>query len=114
MANPLSHTYDVKIAIQNPEEILRPGMVCNVIITGSPQQKGISIPQQSVQVDSEGEKYVFTVDSFTNRVVRKNIETYELSGNGNVIVTKGLNGGDLLVMEGYQKISTDTPVQIIR
>ena len=35
MANPLSHTYDIKIAIQNPEEILRPGMVCNVIITGT-------------------------------------------------------------------------------
>jgi len=114
MANPLSHTYDIKIAIRNPEEILRPGMVCNVIITGNPQKKGIYIPQQSVQVDEEGEKYVFTVDSSTNRAVRRNIEANELSSNGNVIVTKGLHEGDLLVMEGYQKISTDTPVQIIR
>jgi RND family efflux transporter MFP subunit len=114
MANPLSHTYDIKIAIQNPEEILRPGMVCNVIITGSPRQPGISIPQQSVQVDEEGEKYVFTVDSATNRAFRKNIETNELGSNGHVIVTKGLHEGDLLVMEGYQKINSDTPVQIIR
>jgi membrane fusion protein (multidrug efflux system) len=114
MANPLSHTYDIKIAIQNPEEILRPGMVCNVIIKGSPQQKGISIPQQSVQVDEVGKKYVFTVDSATNRAVRKIIETNELCGNGNITVTKGLHEGDLLVMEGYQKISINTPVQIIR
>jgi membrane fusion protein, multidrug efflux system len=114
MANPLSHTYDVKIAIQNPGEILRPGMVCNVIIAGSLQQKGISIPQQSVQVDEEGKKYVFTADSSTGRVHMKYIETNELSGNGDVIVTKGLQKGDLLVMEGYQKINTGTPVQIIR
>lgn len=114
MANPLSHTYDIKIAIQNPEEILRPGMVCNVIITGNPQVKGISIPQQSVQVDENGEKYVFTVDSSTNRALRKNIEANELSSNGNVIVSKGLHEGDLLVMEGYQKININTPVQIIR
>jgi RND family efflux transporter MFP subunit len=114
MANPLSHTYDIKIAIQNPEEILRPGMVCNVIITGNPQVKGISIPQQSVQVDECGEKYVFTVDSSTNRALRKNIEADELSSNGNVIVTEGLHEGDLLVMEGYQKININTPVQIIR
>jgi RND family efflux transporter MFP subunit len=114
MANLLSHTYDIKIAIQNPEEILRPGMVCNVIITGSSPQKGISIPQQSVQVDEEGEKYVFTVDSATNHVVRKVIEINELSSNGNVLVTKGLHKGDLLVMEGYQKINTNTPVQKTR
>jgi RND family efflux transporter MFP subunit len=114
MANPLSHTYDIKIALHNPEEILRPGMVCNVIITGNPRQKGISIPQQSVQVDEEGEKYVFTVDSATSRAVRKNIEITELSGNGNVIVTRGLHEGDILVMEGYQKINNNTPVQITR
>ncbi len=74
----------------------------------------ISIPQQSVQVDEEGEKYVFTVDPVRNRAVRTNIETAELTGNGNVIVTKGLHEGDLLVWEGYQKISSDSPVQIIR
>ncbi len=114
MANPLSHTYDIKIAIQNPEEILRPGMVCNVIITGDPQIKGIPIPQQSVQVDEEGEKYVFTVDSAKNRALRINIEARELSSNGNVIVSKGLHEGDLVVMEGYQKLNINTPVQIIR
>jgi membrane fusion protein, multidrug efflux system len=114
MANPLSHTYDVKIAIQNPQEILRPGMVCNVIIAGSQPVKGISIPQQSVQVDEDGEKFVYTIDPATNRAMRTNIEANELSSNGNVIVTKGLHEGDLLVMEGYQKININTPVQIIR
>jgi membrane fusion protein, multidrug efflux system len=114
MANLLSHTYDIKIGISNKEETLIPGMVCNVLINEPASDKTVSIPHQSVQTDPEGKTYVFTVDTITRRVIRKNIETGALSGMGKVLVAQGLKDGDQLVVEGYQKIRPNTPVQIIR
>jgi membrane fusion protein, multidrug efflux system len=114
MANLLSHTYDIKIAVPNKEEILRPGMVCNVLIRESWPAKSFSIPQQTIQTDPDGKKYVFTVDVKTHRVSRKNIVTGSLTCTGKIIVANGLSEGDQLVVEGYQKINSNSPVQIVR
>ncbi|MDP4205442.1 MAG: efflux RND transporter periplasmic adaptor subunit [Bacteroidota bacterium] len=112
MANPLSHTYEVKIAIQNTGEKLKPGMVSNVLIQNNGPANSIVIPQQSVQVDNNNGKYVFVVNTTSQKTYKKAIKIGKLSGNGGISVINGLNNGDLLVVEGFQKLNENTPVQI--
>ena len=114
MGNPLSHTYDIKIAVANSDEKLNPGMVCSVSLTNDSTGNYACVSLQAVQTDSNNRKYVYVADTTTNRSVRKNIATASLRGNGDVIVTDGLKEGDLVIVEGYQKIDENTPVKIIR
>ncbi|MCE5346458.1 MAG: efflux RND transporter periplasmic adaptor subunit [Bacteroidales bacterium] len=114
IGNPLSHTYDIKIAVANINEKLNPGMVCNVLLTKSSTGNYAYVPQQVVQIDNNERKYVYIADQSSDRAVRKIIETGSLWGNGNIIVTNGLKEGDLVIVEGYQKIDENTSVKIIR
>ncbi|HLO60784.1 MAG TPA: efflux RND transporter periplasmic adaptor subunit [Bacteroidales bacterium] len=114
MANPISHTYMVKVLIDNKNDMLRPGMVCNVTMNNNKSVSLVSIPASSVQLNNAGEKFVYVVDSVSATAKQKRIITGNFSANGNVAVTEGLSTGDMLVIEGCQKIHDNSPVQIIR
>jgi multidrug efflux pump subunit AcrA (membrane-fusion protein) len=70
IANPVSHTYAVKIAVDNPQMLLRPGMVCRVTLEEPSQAAGIVVPLDVVQVDGQGHKSVFVRDS-SGRALQK-------------------------------------------
>jgi|WetSurMetagenome_2_1015567.scaffolds.fasta_scaffold82637_2 membrane fusion protein, multidrug efflux system len=114
MANPLSHTYEVKIAILNRNDQLRPGMVCDVVIARNAKTNAVFIPQQAIQADNKENKFVYVVDTVKNIARRKNVCPGNLPGNGTIEITSGLEQGDRVITEGYQKISENSSVNIIR
>jgi membrane fusion protein (multidrug efflux system) len=113
MANPLSHTYLVKIAVNNPEEKLMPGMVCNVLIDNPDSTGSLVIPQQSVMLDNEGQKYVYLVNPVSSKVILKRVTTGSVKPGG-VAILSGLATGDFLIVEGYQKVTENATVKIVR
>jgi len=113
MANPLSHTYDVKIAIANTNEKLFPGMVCNVSINQETTKGQIVIPQQSIQVDGNGKKYVYVTDAQKEHAMAREVETGILKNKG-VVISKGLQVGEMIIVEGYQRLSENSPIEIVK
>ena len=113
LSNILSHTYTVKIELNNPAKILKPGMVCNVKINNPAMTERIIIPLSAVQTDGKGDKYVFVTNPATNKVEKKPVEAGPLAGNG-VVIRNGLSAEDLIITEGYQKIDESSTIQIIR
>ena len=113
MANPLSHTYDIKIAIVNTSEKLFPGMVCNVSIDLENAIGQIIIPQQSIQIDGNGKKYVFVTDAQKEHAITREVETGILKNNG-VIISKGLQTGEMIVVEGYQRLTENSLIEIVK
>lgn len=102
-ANPLSHTYDVKIELDNPSGELMPGMVCNVNITKEEKkQKNILIPSCAIQINNTGEPFVWL--AVDNRATRRIVKTGGFSNN-DVIITYGLAEGEQVIIEGGQKVS---------
>lgn len=99
-ASLLSHSYPVKVTIDQPDEDLRPGMVGKVVLQ-SAISNGIVIPANSVLMNQEG-KFVWVVEN--GLATRRTITLSGYSGTG-VIVNDGLKQGDHVVVEGYQKIS---------
>lgn len=111
LSNPLSHTYTVKIELNNPEGTLKPGMVCEATVTHAATAAGrMVVPLSAIQQNGQGEKYVFVANG--GRSEQRRIETGALDGNG-VMVTKGLSAGDLLITEGWQKIGNQSAIEII-
>ena len=104
-ANVLTHTYDVKATILGGADILVPGMVAIVKVTGyglqvTDQPSDIIIPAKCILMKPEGAT-VWVVEQ--GKAVRRavTIDGYQASG---VRVTEGLNAGDSLIIEGYQKL----------
>ena len=48
VANPISHTYEAKIRLENPSGALLPGMVCDVRLSGEESVPAITLPNNAV------------------------------------------------------------------
>lgn len=65
-------TYDVVIAIDNREGLLRPDMTANTIITVAKREKVLAIPNQAVRRE-DGDRVVFIQEE--DRLVRRPVKT---------------------------------------
>lgn len=102
-ANPISHTYDIKVGITNPQGRLLPGMVCNAQIQGSSAASSkIIVPPQCIELDVDNSRFVWTV--VNGKAHQQPVVTGEFEGDG-IIILSGLNTGDQVIINGQQKVS---------
>ena len=99
-ASLLTHSYPVKVLVDKPDSDLTPGMIGKVVLKADVSE-GIIIPANAVLINQEG-KFVWVVED--GRATRRNITLAGYSGTG-VIVREGLQVGDEIIVEGYQKVS---------
>lgn len=105
VANALTHTYEVTAVVDGGAEVLMPGMVAIVKVKGKPsvvsdQPSDIVIPAKCILMKPEGPT-VWIKEKGT--AVRRNIRIDGYVADG-VRVTEGLQAGDSLIIEGYQKL----------
>ena len=111
-ADALTHTYDVRINVQNGDRKLLPGMVANVSLTPSPSPKGeesnCTLPVTAVQKRADGSLFVWTVakDSTAHRTT---VTTGDTQGN-RIAISSGIENEQRVVTEGYQKLSEGTKI----
>ena len=101
-ANNSTHTYDIKVNVKNSERQLLPGMVAHVQIHHATQQEVITVPITSVRKNANGEYFVWTNKG--GKAHRATVTTGNATGNRIVVLT-GLQQGDVVITEGYQKLS---------
>lgn len=112
-ADALTHTYEIRIQVQNPDKKLLPGMVANVSFglgggDAVSTTNTINIPVTSIQKNAGGQLFVWTIDG-ENKAHRTNVTIGQTSGN-RVSIMSGINEGQRVVVEGYQKLSEGTKV----
>ena len=99
-ASLLTHSYPVKVLIEQPDEDLAPGMIGKVVLKAD-VSKGIIVPANAILINQEG-KFVWVAED--GRATRRPITIAGYSGSG-VVVGEGLKMGDAVIVEGYQKVS---------
>jgi len=109
-ADALTHTYDVRINVQNADRKLLPGMVASVkfISEGSQSIAGKTLPVTSVQKAADGSLFVWTVTK-DSTAHRSKVSIGATNGN-HVAIKDGIEMGQRVVTEGYQKLSEGTKV----
>ncbi len=98
-ANPVAHTYTVRAAILGDTRELMPGMVANVTLA----QKGgefIVVPAACIHLLQSGAS-VWVVRNGHAERVKVGVGGYQANG---ISITAGLNAGDSVVVEGFQKL----------
>ena len=98
--NPTTGSFDARAEIPNPDGSLRPGQFVRVLLGGASRPNSISVPQRAV-IDSPMGKIVFLVTP-DNKLAPRPVE---LDGwtKGEWIVTKGVQSGDRVLVEGFIK-----------
>ena len=101
----------LRASFPNPEGDLLPGMYVRIAIEQGMQQNAIAVPQQAIQRDAGGQAHVFVVNG-EDKVELRPIRPDRLVGN-RVVVAEGLQAGDRVIVEGFQKIRPGASVAAI-
>jgi len=94
-------TIAVRAELPNPQGLLTPGGVVGVVVEAAKPETALVIPQAAVALDQAG-SYVLVVDP-AKKVEQRRITTGADQGT-DVTVTQGLKEGELVVVEGMQKV----------
>ena len=102
-ANPVTHTFDVVAHIKGGADVLMTGMVGVVKVKGekiSTEEENIIIPARCILLKPEGHT-VWLMEN--GKAVRRDISIDGYQADG-VRVLNGLQAGDTLITDGYQKL----------
>jgi membrane fusion protein (multidrug efflux system) len=94
-------TVTVRAQVPNPDGVLIPGGVVGVILERGAPKAALVVPQSAVQLDQAG-RYVLVVDE-AKKVEQRRVTTGVEQGR-DIVVTDGLKEGELVVVEGIQKV----------
>lgn len=114
--NPDNRKFNVEIEIPNPDGFIKPNMIATVLINNYTNQNAITIPEIILQENAQGESiaYLYEQQNDSTAIAKKVVLELGLSYENKIEVKKGLNPGDVIVMEGAknlrdgQRITTKT------
>ncbi|MBP2236033.1 membrane fusion protein (multidrug efflux system) [Sinorhizobium kostiense] len=93
----------------NPDGDLLPGMYVRVQIVQGLEKDAITVPQQAVQRNNAGQSQVYIVTP-EKKVEFRNITLGRTVGN-RWQVTAGIEAGEKVIVEGFQKVAPGAPVE---
>jgi membrane fusion protein, multidrug efflux system len=99
--DPTTDTVAVRAQVPNPDGLLIPGGVVGVTLERGVPRSALTVPQSAVLLDQAG-RYVLLVDA-EKKVEQRRVTTGVEQGR-NVVVTDGLKAGELVIVEGIQKV----------
>jgi membrane fusion protein (multidrug efflux system) len=99
--DPNTDTQIVRAQVPNPGGLLVPGGIVGVIVERGTPQAALVVPQAAVQLDQAG-RYVMVVDEAKKVELRR--VTAGVEQGPDVVVTEGLKEGELVIVEGVQKV----------
>ena len=107
--NPETGTIEGRATVANPQALLRPGQFARVQLSGGVRPGAIAIPQRAV-LEGPTAKIVLTVNA-QGTVEPRPIEVGDWTGD-EWVITKGLQAGDRVIVDGMVKARPGSPVKI--
>ena len=106
--DPQTGTIRARLEFPNPQNVLKPGMTCNVRVKSS-DSNAILVPSKAI-TEQMGEYFVFVVND-SNKVSQTKIVTGVQIGDATV-VKDGLKAGQEVVTDGVQKLKEGSAVAL--
>ena len=104
-----NRTFPVEIHVSNSERMLRPGMLARATFTKLIDDEQIVIPRHTI-LEKERGRVVYVFDK--GKVFQRDIQV-GLSQQDQVQVLQGLKKGELIVVEGHNKLSDAEEVNVV-
>lgn len=95
-------TIQATATINNDEGIIYPGLFGRARLLGRANYDAILVPENAINTDQD-KKFVYLVDD-NNAIERRYVSVGNLLENDLIVVSKGLSGGEKVVVNGIQRI----------
>jgi membrane fusion protein (multidrug efflux system) len=99
--DPSTDTVAIRSQVANPQLLLIPGGIVGVTVERGAPQPALTVPQSAVLLDQAG-RYVLVVNA-EKKVEQRRITSGVEQGR-DLAVTSGLKEGELVIVEGVQKV----------
>lgn len=115
LASQPTQTFPVEIHIENKDLKLLPGMRATVILPKTTLEQVLVAPRDAIlEGVNQREAMVATgLNADVGKAQLRVVEFGEAKGN-EIVITKGLNPGDHLIVLGHRGIVDGTPVRVVR
>lgn len=100
--NPATGAVTLRAVVPNPDGVLMPGMFVQTLLPTGVSNDALLVPQQAVTRDLAGKASVLLVDA-ERKLARRTIEVERAVGN-RWLVSSGLQAGDVVVVDGFQRV----------
>lgn len=107
--DPSTGQVNLRAEFPNPDTVLLPGMYVRVRLTQGVDDKALLVPQQALQRTPDGLQSLMLVKD--GKIDQVSVTTGNAI-NGRWVVTSGLKAGDVVVVEGFQKVRPGAPVKV--
>ncbi|MCD9088232.1 efflux RND transporter periplasmic adaptor subunit [Stenotrophomonas sp. SY1] len=107
--DPSTGSYGLRIRVENPEQVLMPGMFVRAVLGSGVRPNGLLVPMQGIARDPKGDTSAMVVDGEGKVAVRPVVVSRTIGDKW--LVESGLKAGDKVIVEGLQKIGPGMPVQ---
>ncbi|MBN2364426.1 efflux RND transporter periplasmic adaptor subunit [candidate division WOR-3 bacterium] len=105
-----TRTFEVEVALDNPDLILKPGMFAEVSMILD-QMISTRIPEEALVTDASGnEFYVFVIQN--GKAVRKTV-VVSSTENGFVEILSGVNNGDTIATVGSRTLEDGDEISVV-
>lgn len=112
--NPNNRSFEVKIAIPNADEAIKPNLIATVKLNDYSAQNALVIPQSILQENAKGESIAYYIEKKNDSVgvAKRAIVTTGKSYKDKIEITEGLNQGQIIILEGARTIREGQEVKI--
>jgi len=111
VADPATRTFPARIGLVSPPATAALGMTATVSFAIPLPQPVITLPLQALLVES-GATHAWRYDAATGTVRRTRVSIGNVAGN-EVVVTEGLNAGDVVVTAGAHQLKEGQKVKLL-
>lgn len=112
--NPDNRTFDVKIAIPNPDNAVKPNLIATVKINDYTAQNAVAVPANVIQQNAEGSGIAYIYESKTDStgIARQVSLGQGYSYDDQVEITSGLDAGQSIILDGARALRDGQEVAI--
>lgn len=100
--DPKTGTFEVRAKIANPRQVLLPGQFTRVKLLLDVLENVKVVPRKAISIEKGG-AFIFVIRP--DSVAEKRFVEIGLEQNNKIIVTRGINVSEKIVVEGYQKLT---------
>ena len=110
--SPDNRTFKVRINVPNKKGEIKPNLLADIKIKDFDKSDAITIPSKLVQIDADGNNFVFTITKIDDKnIVTKKIIEVASSYQNKSLITNGLTKEDVLIDEGSRSVSSGQEVK---
>ena len=105
----------MRIPIGNSIELARPNQIATVKINDYANEEAILISDKIIQVNTQGEAYVYVldVDEKNRNIAKRMFIELGMNQNGQTEVLSGLSSSDQIIVEGARSIRDGQGIKIL-